>query len=124
MSSPRYARQVAVPGIGERGQALIRGGSVAVIGEGLAAEVCALYLAGAGVGSLRVSERWLAGCAALNGEDVRLTSDGPPSPPDMEVAVEVGGVRHVPPPGAAVIGGARAARWALARLLSSGGGGA
>jgi hypothetical protein len=50
----RYARQIAVPGIGDEGQRRISSLSVEVRGDGLAAEICALYLAGAGVAQLVV----------------------------------------------------------------------
>ena len=48
----RYARQIALPEIGPEGQARICGARVAVVGDDLAAETAALYLAAAGVGAV------------------------------------------------------------------------
>jgi molybdopterin/thiamine biosynthesis adenylyltransferase len=48
----RYARQMRVAEVGREMQEKLRGASVVVIGGDLAAQVEALYLAGAGVGSI------------------------------------------------------------------------
>jgi hypothetical protein len=72
----RYARQIAVPGIGEVGQRRISSLSVEVRGDGLAAEICALYLAGAGVGRLVVHPSLVSSVAAINSE-VDLTGTAP-----------------------------------------------
>ena len=50
----RYARQVVMPTIGEAGQALISDSRVVVIGLGGLGTPAATYLAGAGVGELRL----------------------------------------------------------------------
>jgi hypothetical protein len=52
----RHARQVRLAEVGERGQARIRAATVDVRLEGAAGEVAARYLAGAGVGRLRVRD--------------------------------------------------------------------
>ncbi len=75
----RHARQLQVPGVGEAGQRRLRAGSVAVEGEDLAAEVCARYLIGAGVGRLVASGALLGRLGGLDPE-VRLdVGDGVPT---------------------------------------------
>src|SRR5579863_1118142 len=53
----RHARQARLAGVGSDGQARIASAQVDVPLEGLAAEVAARYLAGAGVARLRVRSR-------------------------------------------------------------------
>lgn len=48
----RYARQIAVPGIGKEGQERIRNSKVLVIGCGALGSMVAMQLAGAGIGTL------------------------------------------------------------------------
>jgi sulfur-carrier protein adenylyltransferase/sulfurtransferase len=98
----RYARQIAVPGVGAEGQSRIGALSVEVEGEGLAAEICALYLAGAGVKQLAVCEALVERVRALNSE-VEL--------------VERAELVVCPEAGEPVEAGSRAARWVLARAL-------
>jgi molybdopterin/thiamine biosynthesis adenylyltransferase len=95
----RYARQIAVPGIGEAGQRRISSLEVEVRGDDLAAEICALYLAGAGV--KRVVSAFAARVRALNSE------------------VETEGTTSViaEPEGDDLLAGSRAARTVLARAL-------
>lgn len=52
----RYARQRALPGIGSEGQSRLLASSVAVIGCGALGSLCAMYLAGAGVGRIRICD--------------------------------------------------------------------
>jgi molybdopterin/thiamine biosynthesis adenylyltransferase len=56
--------------VGREKQENLRHASVVVIGEDLSAEVEALYLAGAGVGTLRVSNAIANEVAAINSEVV------------------------------------------------------
>lgn len=48
----RYSRQIVLPQIGGRGQERLLSSSVAVAGDGVLAEIVALYLAGAGIGRI------------------------------------------------------------------------
>jgi hypothetical protein len=53
----RYGRQIALPEIGSQGQERLLGAEVALVGDDLAIETSARYLAGAGVLRLRVIAR-------------------------------------------------------------------
>jgi adenylyltransferase/sulfurtransferase len=48
----RYSRQILLPEIGARGQERLIAASAAILGAGSLAHLCALYLAGAGVGRI------------------------------------------------------------------------
>jgi hypothetical protein len=113
-STQRYARQIALREIGPEGQASLLSAEVRVEGRGPEAEVCALYLAGAGVGRLRVDPRWADASRAINSTiEVRAIEDGGP-----ELALEVGATRYAPPPDASPLSrGAQAARWALLSVV-------
>ena len=50
----RYFRQLAIPEIGEKGQALLKASKVLIIGAGGLGSPVALYLAAAGVGTLGI----------------------------------------------------------------------
>jgi hypothetical protein len=54
VSAIRYTRQARLVEVGENGQARLAKGDVSVRGAGLSASIEARYLAGAGVGLLRV----------------------------------------------------------------------
>jgi len=55
-SDIRYHRHVALPGIGEQGQQILRSAKVAIIGLGGLGSVAALYLANAGTGRLLLND--------------------------------------------------------------------
>jgi len=77
----RYTRQERLVEVGTRGQERLSGLRVRVAGSGLAAEVEALYLAGAGVTTLEVdSEQVAAAARGINPEvDVAVGSSLSPS---------------------------------------------
>lgn len=50
----RYARQIQLPEIGLKGQALLLGKKVLIVGAGGLGTLCAAYLAGAGIGILGI----------------------------------------------------------------------
>lgn len=123
MSASRYQRQVSVPGVGARGQAAIREAAIAVGGDSLAAEICALYLAGAGVGTLIVAPALAAGCRAINSQvEVIVREGGSAYSVRVERRGEEGARTFPESPESItdpVLAGAAGARWALARILSS-----
>ena len=98
----RYARQIAVPGVGEIGQQKISSIEVEVRGSDLAAEICALYLAGAGVRRLAVSPAIAERVRAINSEVEQVEQ--------AELVVEPQGSDPL-------LAGSRAARLVLARAL-------
>jgi hypothetical protein len=63
VTSPRHTRQSRLAEVGARGQERIRQACVEVPFEGFAGEIAARYLAGAGVGALRVRDPSLAAAA-------------------------------------------------------------
>jgi hypothetical protein len=71
----RHDRQARLPGVGTVGQERISAAIVEVQSEGLAAEVAVRYLAGAGVGGLRVRDRALAAAAASIDPTVRVETE-------------------------------------------------
>ncbi|HEX5050070.1 MAG TPA: HesA/MoeB/ThiF family protein [Gammaproteobacteria bacterium] len=56
MTSKRYARQVALPDVGEQGQARLRGASMLLVGLGGLGCPAAQYLASSGVGTLVLND--------------------------------------------------------------------
>lgn len=125
MTDARYARQLSVPGVGARGQSLLSAADVIVDGDGLAAEVCALYLAGAGIGTLTVAQRLFDACRSI-ASGVRVIGardfiDAGKEHVEVAVAEDSGGARARFSPdntGDALRDGSIAARWVLARVLS------
>lgn len=112
----RYARQIAVPGIGEAGQRRIASVCVEVAGVDLAAEVCALYLAGAGVKRLLVGAALLDRIRAANEEVEVAPLCSPGSKLEVRVVAPIEAA-HVEEGEDPVLAGARAARWVLAKSL-------
>ncbi len=81
----RHARQVLLADVGPTGQRRIAGAIADVRSVGLAGEVAARYLAGAGVGLLRVREPALVAAAAevdpsVRAELVAELAEGAPAP--------------------------------------------
>lgn len=75
----RYARHVLLPEVGVAGQVRLLDACARVLGEGVAAQEAALYLAAAGVGRLVLDPRLSAlveRIAAMN-PDVHVAFDGP-----------------------------------------------
>jgi len=68
----RHSRQARLAGVGAEGQARIARASVDVGLDGFAAEVAARYLAGAGVGCVRVRTGEAARVARATDERVRV----------------------------------------------------
>lgn len=64
----RYSRQIAVRSVGIRGHSRIQNGAVTISGAGLDAQICALYLAGAGVGTITCEPNIAAQIKAINSE--------------------------------------------------------
>lgn len=54
MEATRYARQIALPGVGREGQERLKAGSVLVVGAGALGSASSLYLAAAGVGRIGI----------------------------------------------------------------------
>ena len=78
----RHARQAKLAEIGEAVQTRLAGASASVPGSDLAAEIAARYLAGAGVGHLRVSRASLRAAARAVDPTVDVNVD--PSLDDSE----------------------------------------
>lgn len=72
----RHDRQARLADVGAAGQARIAAATVELQADGLAGEVAARYLAGAGVGCLRVRDRALAAAAAAIDPSVRVEVTG------------------------------------------------
>lgn len=100
------------------GQRRIASISAEVRGPSLAAEVCALYLAGAGVRRLLVDGALLERVRAVNREvEVEaLANDAPELTVRMVAPIDV---EHVEQGDDPVLVGSRAARWVLAKGLGA-----
>jgi hypothetical protein len=110
----RHARQARLQGVGAEGQARIARAVVEVPLDGLAGEVAVRYLAGAGVGAVRVSTSELAQVATEVEGRVRVEVDGS-SAAAAGASDEPFGVEH--PAAAAVACGARMALRALREVV-------
>ena len=108
----RYARQRAVSSVNESGQSRIQAGRARVFGTGLDARICALYLAGAGVGSLTVAPTLLEGVRELNSEIVVEFAEG-----EDTFCVEIDGTRLHSEKESALGRGSQVARDVLAAFL-------
>ncbi len=80
----RHDRQARLAEVGFAGQARIAAATVVVGGRGLAAEVATRYLAGAGVGLLRVGDAALADVAASIDPAVRVEVGAGPRDPGRD----------------------------------------
>jgi hypothetical protein len=108
----RYARQLAVPSVNVSGQSRIQAGKVRIFGTGLDAEICALYLAGAGVGTLIVAPILLAGVRGINSEITVESMEG-----EDALRVEIDGRRLHSEKDSALGRGSQLARDVLAAFL-------
>jgi hypothetical protein len=116
----RHGRQVRLVEVGSAGQALLAGAGVDVRLAGPAAEVAARYLAGAGVGRLRVADPALAGSARAVDPKVRVEVDGAFAPPPSVAKAQTqasGGFDLRDPAARDVAAGAAAALDALRAIL-------
>ena len=81
----RHDRQVRLVDVGAAGQERIAASTVEVRSDGLAGEVAARYLAGAGVGGLRVRDHALAAVASSIDPSVRVAiEDTRRAPPPVD----------------------------------------
>jgi hypothetical protein len=81
VATNRYTRQVRLSEVGVAGQARLGAARASALGEGAEARTAALYLAGAGIGTVTVSSADIADAVrAFNPEvEVRCTA-GDPAP--------------------------------------------
>ena len=85
----RHDRQARLAEVGSAGQTRIAAASIAVRASGLAAEMTTRYLAGAGVGRLRVGDRALADVATSVDPALRVEVDADASSPAPEDTSEL-----------------------------------
>ena len=111
----RHGRQIRLAEVGSAGQKRILEATVDVAVGGLAAEVAARYLAGAGVGCLRVRSTALAAAATSVDPAVRVEVDSGSGREDGEV--RPGSHDFHDPVAREVADGARAALRALRAVL-------
>jgi hypothetical protein len=71
----RHTRQTRLIEVGSEGQAWIARAEIGIPGQGLAAEMAARYLAGAGVAALRVREEAAAAAARAVDSSVAVVID-------------------------------------------------
>src|SRR5271168_2888957 len=100
----RHSRQVRLAEVGPRGQSRLAAASVDIGVEGLSGEVAARYLAGAGVGRLRLRSAALASAALAVDSTVRTEVD-----PDLALDVQEGAFDLRDPVARDLARGARAA---------------
>jgi sulfur-carrier protein adenylyltransferase/sulfurtransferase len=87
-AATRFARQLALPEVGAAGQERLAAARAVIVGDGLAAETAARYLAAAGVGTLRLLGDGAGSRSRLNDAwDAELRGSNP------DVAIE-----HAPRP--------------------------
>jgi hypothetical protein len=86
----RHTRQMRLDGVGASGQARIASTRADVGLDGLAADVAARYLAGAGVGGVRVrTEAAAHGARALDADARVEVVDGLPDSPEASAMLDV-----------------------------------
>lgn len=117
MIDERYSRQALLPEVGAAGQARFRAAQIRVAGRGTAARVCALYLAGAGVGRLELTRALAPEIEAFNPEVEVVAFDGE-STFSVSLRTPDGVDTWTAPSSLAVDAGAQAALWVLKRILS------
>ncbi len=83
MALDRHTRQTRLTAVGAEGQARLAGASGEVRLDGFAADVAARYLAGAGIGCVRVRSEEAAGGARAIDANVRVEVD-----PSLGVVVD------------------------------------
>jgi hypothetical protein len=111
----RHGRQIRLAEVGSTGQKRILEATVDVAVGGLAAEVAARYLAGAGVGCIRVRSTALAAAATAVDPAVRVEVDSGSGHEDVGVHPESHDFRD--PVAREVAEGARAALRAIRAVL-------
>lgn len=112
--SRRHTRQVRLAEVGADGQGRIARAVVAVHGRGLAAQVAARYLAGAGVARLRVGEDAVAAAARAIDASVAVDVDASLAVDRVDAPAEL-----VDPTARALGAGALAALRAIREALGS-----
>lgn len=111
MAGARTVRQALVPEIGSEGQAHIDAASAIVTAIGLAGEVEAHYLAGAGFGLIRTSSHAASRAARDTNPAIAIAADADPGePPDHPLADSISEVVTDPAILAVARGAARALR--------------
>jgi hypothetical protein len=109
--SARTMRQRLVPEIGDEGQAHIDAATAIVTSIGLAGEVEAHYLAGAGFGLIRTASSSASRAALETNPSVAIAADADPGdPPDHPLADAIAELKPDPGVLAVAQGAARALR--------------
>ncbi len=71
----RYARQMMIPAIGEKGQEMLKAARVCIAGIGGLGSVSAYYLAAAGVGHIKLVDRDVVDLSNLNRQILHFTDN-------------------------------------------------